>query len=251
MQLKDAENFDYVKDQILFKINFNQIRNNIFIPNYYTGVEKTLQLLSNDKNFTLKTIGHLTKEGIIYTNKNGYLPRGDEIGSRVYGLGEIPFIRTSEIHNWEINLDANKGTSEEVYEQYKEKQNIEEGDILLVKDGGSNLIGKTAYVTELDTTIIIQSHIYQLKVLKNKEAIDSYLLLYLMNLDIVQKQIQAITFVQGTIATIGNRIMEVLLPIPSSVEKRKTISTHIKKIIEQKLEIKKKIREISLNSFFE
>ena len=250
MQLKNAEDFDYLKDQKLFKITFNQIRNNIFIPNYYTGVEKTLQLLSNDENFTLKTIGHLAEEGIIYTNKNKYLPRGDEIGSFVYGLGEIPFIRTSEIHNWEVNLDANKRTSEEVYEQYKDKQNIEEGDILLVKDGGSNLIGKTAYVTELDTKIIIQSHIYQLKVLKNKEVIDSYLLLYLMNLDIVQKQIQAITFVQGTIATIGNRIMEVLLPIPSNVEKRKTISTHIKNIIDQKLEIKKKIRGISLNSFF-
>jgi type I restriction enzyme M protein len=251
IHLKDAEDFDYLKDQKQFKINFNQIRNNIFIPNYYTGVEKTLQLLSTDNNFTLKTIGDLTKEGIIYTNKNGYLPRGDEIGSHVYGLGEIPFIRTSDIHNWEVNLDSNKRTSEEVYEQYKEKQNIEEGDILLAKDGGSNLIGKTAYVTELDTKIIIQSHIYQIKILKNKEAIDSYLLLYLMNLNIVQKQIQAITFVQGTIATIGNRIMEVLLPIPSSVEKRKRISTHIKKIIDQKLEIKKKIRQISLNSLFE
>jgi len=75
--------------------------------------------------------------------------------------------------------------------------------------------------------------------------------LYLLNLDIVQKQIQAITFIQGTIATIGNRIMEIILPIPSNREKRKEISKFIKKIIENKTEIKYKIQNLSLNSFFD
>lgn len=246
--LKNAENFNYIKEQNVFKIKFSQIKNNIFIPNYYTGVEKTLKKLSNDKDFELITINELAQQKIIYTNNNNLLPRGDEIGSHVYGLGEIPFIRTSEISNWEINLESNKRTSEEVYNQYKNKQNIEVGDILLVKDGGSNLIGKTAYITELDTKIIIQSHIYQIKTLKNKKSIDSFLLLYLFNLDIVQKQIQAITFVQGTIATIGNRIMEVILPVPSSINKKKEISNYIKDIIKSKTEIRKKIYNLNLIS---
>ncbi len=249
--IKNCEDFNYLKDQKIFKVNSNRIKNKIYIPNYYTGVEKPLRLLSNNTNFSLFTIRELIDRGIIYTNKNGYLPRGDEIGSHVYGLGDIPFIRTSEIHNWEVNLDSNKRTSKEVYDLYKEKHNIEEGDILLVKDGGPNLIGKIAYVTNLDTRIIIQSHIYQFKVQNNEEDIDSYLLLYLLNLDIVQKQIQAITFIQGTIATIGNRIMEIILPFPSNRDKRKEISNYIKKIIENKTEIKYKIRNLSLNSFLD
>ena len=251
IQLKGAEDFNYHKEQKLFKINFNQIKNNIFIPNYYTGVEKTLQNLKDDKNYELVSIRDLIQRKIIFSNKGEYLPRGNEIGSSVYGLGKVPFIRTSEIHNWEVNLDSNKRTSHEVYDLYKEKQNIEEGDILLVKDGGPNLIGKTAYVTHLDTEIIIQSHIYQFKVLNNDKAIDSYLLLYLLNLDIVQKQIQAITFIQGTIATIGNRIMEVILPIPSNKDKRKEISNYIKSIIQNKTDIKNKIRNLSLHSFLD
>ena len=40
-------------------------------------------------------------------------------------------------------------------------------------------------------------------------------------------------FVQGTIATIGNRIMEVFLPIPLDVSKRKEISNIIRGIIEK------------------
>jgi len=245
LTIKDAEVFNYLKEQKIFKIEYSQVKNKIFIPIYYTGVEKTLKKLEIDKNFTLATIQDLVDKKIIFTNRGGYLPRGDEIGSHVYGLGDIPFIRTSELNNWEINLDSYKKTSEEVYEQYKFKQNIEEGDILLVKDNGPNLIGKTAYITELDTKIIIQSHIFQLKTLKNDEFIDPYLLLYLLNLEIVQKQIEAITFVQGTIATIGNRIMEVILPIPSDIHKRKEISDYIKKIIDSKIEIKKKIQDLS------
>ncbi len=246
LKLLKAEGFNYQKDQKIFKIMKNQIKNHIYIPNYYTGVEKTLKLLEKDKNFELKSIQQLSEEKIIYTNKNGYIPRGDEIGSQLYGLGEIPFIRTSEINNWEINLNSNKRSSEEVYIKYKEKQNIEIGDILLVKDGGSNLIGKTAYVSELDTKIIIQSHIFQLKVLKNEKAIDSFLLIYLLNMDIVQRQIEAITFIQGTIATIGNRIMDVILPIPSDYDMRNKISKYIQNIIDSKTENRKKIHNLNM-----
>lgn len=246
LKIKEADEFNYLKDQKIFRIKYSQIKNKIFIPYYYIGVEKILKNLAFDKNFSLLSIKDLIDKKIIYTNKGGYLPRGDEIGSHVYGLGDIPFIRTSEINNWEINLDSYKKTSEEVYEQYRLKQNIEVGDILLVKDGGPNLIGKTAYITELDTQIIIQSHIFQIKAKANNEFIDSYLLLHLLNLDIVQKQIQAITFVQGTIATIGNRIMEVVLPIPSDINKRVEISKQIKNIIEQKKKIRNQIRHLSL-----
>jgi type I restriction enzyme M protein len=230
-------------------MKYSDIKSNIFIPYYYTGVEKTLKKLADDKNFALFSFKDLIDKDIVFANKNGYIPRGDEIGSHVYGLGEVPFVRTSEFNNWEINLDSHKKTSDEVYEQYKHKQNIEVGDILLVKDGGPNLIGKTAFVSEMDTKIIIQSHIFQIKALENGEFIDSYLLLYLLNLDIVQKQIQAITFIQGTIATIGNRIMEMILPIPVAIEKRKEISSYIKSIIDDKTEIRKKIRKLSLDDF--
>jgi type I restriction enzyme M protein len=229
MKLKNIEDFDFKKEQKVFKINISQIKNNIFIPSYYIGVEKPLKALENNNDFQLISIGDLINKKIIYTKNRDFLPRG--------------------INNWEINLDSHKKTSEEVYNQFKVKQNIDIGDILLVKDGGPNLIGRTAYITELDTRIIIQSHIFQIKILENRENIDSYLILHLLNLDIVQKQIRAITFVQGTISTIGNRILDVKLPLPTDLSKRINISNYIKEIIKNKTEIRKKIHKLSLNSF--
>ena len=249
LKLRKTEDFNYQKEQKLFKINNSKIKNSIFIPSYYIGVEKPLKALENSVDFQLISIGDLINRKIIYTKNRDFIPRGVEIGSSVYGLGSIPFIRTSDINNWEINLDSHKKTSEEVYNQFKPKQNIEVGDILLVKDGGPNLIGRTAYITELDTRIIIQSHIFQIKILENRENIDSYLILYLLNLDIVQKQIRAITFVQGTISTIGNRILDVKLPLPTDLSKRISISNYINEIIKNKTETRKKIHNLSLNSF--
>ncbi|MHA1458402.1 MAG: N-6 DNA methylase [Promethearchaeota archaeon] len=249
IKLKNSEDFNYQKEQKLFKINSSQVKNNIMIPSYYIGVEKPLKALENNEDFQLISIRDLITKKIIYTKNRDFLPRGVEIGSSVYGLGSIPFVRTSDINNWEIDLDSHKKTSEEVYNQFKTKQKIEVGDILLVKDGGPNLIGKTAYITELDTRIIIQSHIFQIKILENKENIDSYLILHLLNLDIVQKQIRAITFVQGTISTIGNRILDVKLPFPTNLSKRINISNYIKEIIKNKTEIRKKIYNLSLDSF--
>ena len=158
---------------------------------------------------------------------------------------------TFEVHPTEETYNKTSDGTVHAFEPSlkKSEKNIEIGDILLVKDGGPNLIGKTAYITKLDTKIIIQSHIYQIKLLKNEENIDPYLILYLLNLDIVQKQIRAITFIQGTISTIGNRIMDVKLPLPSDLGKRKEISKHIKEIIDKKTEIKKKILNLSINTF--
>ena len=60
------------------------------------NVEKTLKKLAENEQFELLSIKELTEKKILYTNKGGYIPRGDEIGSHLYGLGNIPFIRTSE-----------------------------------------------------------------------------------------------------------------------------------------------------------
>ena len=99
VKLRDCEDFNYTKEQDVFKIKYSKIKSNIFIPYYYTGVEKTLQKLADDKNFVLFSFKDLVDKNIVFANKNGYIPRGDEIGSHVYGLGDVPFVRTSEFNN--------------------------------------------------------------------------------------------------------------------------------------------------------
>jgi type I restriction enzyme M protein len=61
-----------------------------------------------------------------------------------------------------------------------------------------------------------------------------HLLLYLLGLKIVQDQIEAKTFRQATISTLGNRLLEVILPIPKNSTLKAEISETVKDIVEKR-----------------
>ncbi|MHA2073506.1 MAG: N-6 DNA methylase [Candidatus Hodarchaeales archaeon] len=220
-----------------FPFQFSQIINSILIPEYYNpDIEKQLNNIIKQGEYQFVSIGKLLNEGIIE------LTRGHEIGSKFYGTGEIPFIRTSDLINWELDISPKKKISQDIWELYKDKQDIKANDILFVSDG-TFLIGKTAMITENDSQIVIQSHLKKIRVIKH-DLIDEFLLLWALNTNIVQNQIKAKTFIQviqATISTLGNRIEEIMLPIPVSIEKRQEISKEIKEIISEKEILKQRI----------
>ena len=223
-----------------FVIKLSDIKDSILIPNYYDPeIEENLKKMEESGRYILTSIRELVEKGMLS------IKRGHEVGSQYYGMGDIPFVRTSDIVNWEIKIDPIKCVPEEIYEKYKKSQDIQENDILLVTDG-TFLIGRTAIVTSLDKKIVIQSHIRRFRCLKPQQ-LHPYLLLYLLNTDIVQQQIRAKTFVQATISTLGNRVYEIILPIPKDKNVIDKITNEISDIIEMKIRIKRKMD--SINNF--
>nr|WP_319373877.1 N-6 DNA methylase [uncultured Methanobacterium sp.] len=212
-----------------FKMNIKDVENRILLPKYYNpDLENELEKYEKSGEFTVKSFGELQDEGIIK------IMRGNEIGSENYGTGPIPFIRTSEVANWEIIADPTHCVHEDIYDLYKNKQEIKPEDILIVNDG-TYLMGRSAMITDIDTKIIIQSHFKKITVLK-KDKLSPHLLLALIGLEIVQRQIESKSFRQGTISTLGNRILEVKIPIPRTKKEQKKISNVIERIITKKRE---------------
>ena len=240
---KVAENFKMLlKNEITdeythlgFIIKFSDIKDNIFIPKYYNPeVLFELNELKN-KGYVLLKVSDLLNDGIIT------IKRGNEVGSQFYGLGEIPFVRTSDIVDWGIRSDISKKVPYEVYLMYKDKQDLKENDLLFVKDGG-DLVGNTALLTTSDEISIIQSHILRIRIKRETEYINPYYLLYLLNLPIVKKQIHNKTFVQGTIPSLGDRIKEIILPVKE--EMVDTITLKVKDIIHKKELLRKEMTEL-------
>lgn len=220
-----------------FVVNYSQIKNWIFIPDYYDPeLQQEISNLENSNDYQIKSIKELLDE------KSVQIKRGNEIGSQFYGKGDIPFIRTSDIVNWELKIDPIKCVPEEIYEQYKKQQSVKENDILFVKDG-TFLIGRSAIITKQEEKIIIQSHLLKIRVLDNS-IITPHYLLYLLNTSIVQKQIAKYTFIQGTISTVGERFNELKLPIHKDLNKIKQISDEVKGIIETKQTLRKRIENL-------
>ena len=225
-------------DHLGFVINENDIRDNVYLPKYYNPeIPKKLQGL--EKTHDLLTLGDLAKQGIIG------ISTGHEVGKLSYGTGNIPFIRTSDIANWEIKLDPKHGLSEAIYEDYKDKQDVQENDILMVRDG-TYLVGTCALVTKYDTKIVYQSHVYKIRS-SNHEVIHPYLLLAVLTSPIVKEQIFAKQFTQDIIDTLGRRIHELILPIPKTTRQKNKIIENVKTVISHKNAARKLARKTILD----
>jgi type I restriction enzyme M protein len=223
------------KDHIGFILKSSQINNEILIPKYYDPeIEDDLNSLSQTHN--LITIQQLVEDNIISINS------GHEIGKMAYGTGVIPFIRTSDISNWELKTDPKQGISEEIYNLYKDKQDVKANDILLVRDG-TYLVGTSCILTEGDTTIVYCGGIYKIRV-KNCTKMDPYFLFGLLNTSIVKKQIKSKQFTRDVIDTLGKRILELQLPIPKDKSLVFEISKKIKQLVYEKEKLRNEQKEI-------
>jgi len=151
------------------------------------------------------SIGDMIDRGILTVRK------GHEVGSHAYGSGDIPFVRTSDVNNFEISTDPTNAISEEIYEEYRTQQNLRPGDILMVVDGRYR-IGATAILTENNYRCVVQSH-FRILSITNRNALDPYELLFALNLSSARLRIRDLVFVQSTLGTLGARLRELQVPV--------------------------------------
>ncbi len=220
-----------------FIIHHGSIRSNIFIPRYYDPlVDEALYDLTRTHELT--SISDLIKKGALAFDT------GIEVGKMAYGTGPVPFIRTSDISNWELKSDPKQNVSEELYEQFKDNLDVQAEDLFVVRDG-TYLVGTSCILTEHDTRILYAGGLYKIRVNK-KEQLDPYLLLALLNCPIVKRQMRAKQFTRDVIDTLGKRIFEVILPIPKDKKLRDQIAREARETVLARVALRNKAKQISL-----
>lgn len=225
-------------DRLGFTVASRDIVDDIYLPKYYNPeIPAKLKALSETHN--------LIKFGDLVTKGTITLSTGHEVGKLAYGTGDVPFIRTSDIANWEIKIDPKHGLHNDIYQYHREKQDVREKDILLVRDG-TYLVGTCALVTSLDTKIVYQSHIYKIRS-TDAEEIHPYLLLAVLSNQLVREQILAKRFTQDIIDTLGRRIEELILPIPKSTEVRQRIVDDVRTVIAHRIAARELARRTVLS----
>lgn len=214
-----------------------EVENQVLSPRFYNPDIKNSLDAVLDTHYMVR-LGDLVKQGVLE------IKTGNEVGKLSYGSGEIPFVRTSDISNWEIKIDTKHGVSEEVYQSVAAKQDVREGDILMVKDG-TYLIGTCAFVSKYDTKIVYQSHLYKIRVIKPAK-ITPYLLLAILTSEPVQNQIKSKRVTQDIIDSLGSRIYELVLPVPKDKTLCRDIENKVKKAIEDRMEARELAKQACL-----
>lgn len=229
---RSAKSFQ--QSRLGFVVAMRDIRNLVLAPRYYDPEPRnSLRRLSSTHE--LMTVRDLTTRGHLS------IGTGDEPGKLVYGTGDVPFVRTSDLSNWEVKIDPKHCVSEEYYQQVAKRQDVQEGDILMVRDG-TYLIGTCAMITRYDVKICYQSHIYKIRVHRGA-PLDCYLLLALLSSEPVVSQIRAFSFTQDIIDSLGDRIHDLVLPIPRSAAKRRSVSDIVRKVIRDRIEARELARQ--------
>lgn len=181
--------------------------------------------------------------------------KGDEVGSDNYNKyldkkdNDIPFIRTSDLVNYEVDQFPDFYIPEEIYQELK--QDIKAGDVLFNNDGK---IGLVAMLTPQDK-VIIQSHIKRLRLkaeAKKYNLTPEYLFLVLTIKEVARYQAERYTVIQSTIPTISNHIIDIQIPIldKNSIDE---ITKLVKEAFELKDEKKKLIKEVreEIDNYFD
>lgn len=198
-----------------------------WVPRFYDGsLSDELEKEAEQVGGKLILLQSLVEDGYITIRK------GHEVGAQAYGTGIIPFIRTSDISNWEVSIDPTKSISDEIYSEFAPKQNLRAEDILMVVDGRYR-IGRTAILHEHNVQCVVQSHLRIISVSKNA-PISAYELLYILNMPIMLKQMRSLTFIQSTLGSLGKRIGNLKLIVPDRNKQWNSRIENFKKLIEER-----------------
>lgn len=219
-------------------VDVQKLQGTVLAPRYYDP-EPAMTLDALFKTHELISVGDLVNQGVLEFRT------GDEVGKLSYGNNEVPFVRTSDISNWEIKLDPKHGISKEEYHRLREKQDVRAGDLLMVRDG-TYLIGSCAFISKYDEEMVYQSHIYKIRVCK-PSVISPYLLLAVLSSEPVRQQIKAKRFTQDIIDSIGKRVYELVLPVPRSQDARKQVEDKVKKSINDRIEARELARQAKID----
>ena len=218
-----------------FKMWSSAIKNSVFVPRYYDpDIVSWLEELSS--RHELVSIADLV------ASKHISIETGHEIGKMAYGTGSIPFIRTSDISNWEVKTDPKQGVSREIYEQYAAKQDVKANDILFVRDG-TYLIGQSCILSEYDLPCLYQSHINKIRV-DSSSPISHLLLFATLNSAVVKRQIRAKQFTADIIDTVGNRFGELILPIPRDPDVVSQLVSEVQDIVRSRVALRERIKKV-------
>lgn len=82
----------------------------------------------------------------------------------------------------------------------------------MVADGRFR-IGKTSMILNGMTKCVVQSHLKIIRTLDNN-YLNAFELLYLLNQKEVIDEIKRLIFIQSTLGSVGNRLNELVLPVP-------------------------------------
>lgn len=228
------------ENKYTFVVDADSLKDDIYVPRYYwTGLKAKAD---DEDRFETVTIQQLIDEGVLEAFEGHGSPP-----SEFKGKGTVPYIRVSDVVNWELYRNPTSSVPEHVYRAVKGKNGVtlNTGDVILVRRG-SYRIGTVAMASPFDTDLLLTKELVVLRVVEpsNEYGIDPYYLIYLLSHQKTQAQVAHKTFLDTTLPNIGNRWRELTLYIEKKSSARDEIRNQVMEAIEAKWSALQRIHDL-------
>lgn len=215
-----------------FIVESRRIGNHILIPRYYDPrIKDALEQLCED--YTLIDIKSCVQAKYIKHSHGDYVPKIH------YGTGPYPYVRTSDLANWEIKASPKHGVPKDVYEDYASEQAVCPGDILFVHEG-TYLIGTVSMVTPFDGPMLYQHHLAKLAV-SDVSPFSAFYLLAVLGSPLVDMQVRSKQFSADIIDSVVGRLEEIVIPIPRSATRLRSIEKVVREAVLGRAQLREQI----------
>ena len=221
------------------------IKSNIAIPGYYNNEYfDNIKTFCERNDFDYMSLGNLYSEGYINIFHGHGSPSADQ------RVGDVPYIKVSDLRAGTVNINPTNMIPLNLAKKYwkGEVSGLKAYDLICPERASKN-IGDFCVLQPGQENIVLTKEVICLRSINDK--FDQFYLLWVMGLPVVRKQWERVIFMQTNREDVGNRFLEILLPIPKNRNVAELISkpykTYYDSIIQAKKDFEKDRVELLSN----
>jgi type I restriction enzyme M protein len=202
----------FKKKNIFYKKYHDVIKSDVYVPKYFDGksINALKKALKNENSLTLKSLGELEIMGEIKIFGGHGSPSSDQ------RLGDIPYIKVSDLRAGHVNINPSNMIPIELAEKFWRSNNsgFKAYDLISPERASKN-IGEFCVLMPGQEKAVFTKEVIVIRATENSRLTQFYLM-WALSIKEVREQWNRVVFMQTNREDVGNRVNEILIPFPSS-----------------------------------
>lgn len=155
-------------------------------------------------------------------------------------MGDIPYIKVSDIRAGQININpTNKIPLELAKKFWKGDESGLKAYDLISPERASKNIGEFSVLMPNQERIVLTKEVIVLRSLVQEMEFDQFYLMWAMSLELVRKQWNRVILMQTNREDVGERYKEILIPIAKKKEIANSVSWYFRKYYLEQAELRR------------
>lgn len=232
----DTQNIRYAE----FVPDKKIINSQVWVPQYHdqSAFSQLEEIFGKSDLFEIFTIRELLDKGKLSIMKGHGSPSSDQ------RIGEIPYIKVSDIRAGQININPTNRIPIELAERFwrGEESGLKAYDLISPERASKN-IGEFSVLMPGQENIVLTKEVIIIRSNVVETEFDQFYLIWALSLLVVREQWKRCILMQTNREDIGERYLEIELPIPRNKKISDTVSKYFKDYFESQTAARIKLQK--------